>query len=64
MPISATGGTYSGKHIAEYLKIGAQNVQVLTYVMKNGFEKAFEELMFNPKDGFVALVLKEKLEIE
>jgi len=64
VPISATGGTYSGRHIAEYLKIGAQNVQVLTYVMKNGFEKAFEELMFNPKDGFVALVLKEKLEIE
>jgi len=60
IPISATGGTYSGRHIAEYLKLGAQNVQVLTYVMKNGFERAFENLMFNSKDGFVTLILKEK----
>ncbi|HIE18767.1 TPA: hypothetical protein EYP75_03475 [Candidatus Bathyarchaeota archaeon] len=61
IPICATGGTYSGRHVAEYLKIGAQNVQVLTYVIKNGFEKAFEDLMFNPEDGFVTLILKEKL---
>jgi len=60
IPISATGGTYSGKHVAEYLKIGAQNVQVLTYVMKNGFEKAFYNLMFNPEDGFLTLILKER----
>jgi len=62
IPISATGGTYSGRHVSEYLKIGAQNVQALTYVMKNGFERAFESLMFNPKDGFVTLLLKERLE--
>jgi len=61
IPISATGGTYSGRHVAEYLKIGAQNVQVLTYVMKKGFERAFEDLMFNTKDGFVTLILKEKI---
>jgi len=64
IPISATGGTYSGKHIVEYLKIGAKNVQVLTYVMKNGFERAFEDLMFNLKDGFVTLILKEKFSDE
>ncbi len=59
IPISATGGTYSGRHIAEYLELGAQNVQVLTYIMKNGFERAFEDLMFNPEYGFVTLTLKE-----
>ena len=62
IPVSATGGTYSGKHVFEYLELGAQNVQVLTYVMKNGFERAFQDLMFNPEDGFVTMLLKEKLE--
>jgi len=60
IPISATGGTYSGKHVAEYLEAGAQNVQILTYIMKNGFEKAFYNLMFSPKNGFLTLILKEK----
>ena len=61
MPISATGGTYSGRHIIEYLSLGAQNVQVLTYVMKRGFEEAFEDLIFNPKDGFVKLILEGEI---
>ena len=30
--------------------------------MKNGFEKAFQNLMFNLEDGFVTMALKEKLE--
>lgn len=62
LPISATGGTYSGRHVAEYLELGAQNVQVLTYIMKNGFERAFHNLMFDPEDGFIALTLKGKTE--
>ena len=61
MPISATGGTYSGRHVSEYLELGAQNVQVLTYMMRNGFERAFENLMFNSEDGFVTMILKRKL---
>jgi dihydroorotate dehydrogenase len=60
LPISATGGTYSGRHVAEYLEIGAQNVQVLTYVMKNGFERAFRNLMFDPENGFINLALKKE----
>jgi len=59
--ISETGGTYSGRHVSEYLKLGAQNVQVLTYVMKNGFERALLNLMFNSEDGFVTMILKRKL---
>ncbi len=57
LAISATGGIYSGKHAHEYLMLGAQNVQLLTFVMKNGFEESFRKLLFSPNDGFIASVL-------
>ncbi|MCS7119772.1 MAG: hypothetical protein RMJ07_05590 [Nitrososphaerota archaeon] len=54
IPISATGGIYRGRDIVEYLRSGAQNTQILTYVMKNGFNKAFINLLLAPTDGLVA----------
>jgi len=52
--ISATGGIYSGKHIIEYMEAGAENVQLLSFLMgrvnidaegENKFEKVFNKLM-------------------
>lgn len=60
IPISATGGTYSGKHIYEYLSLGAQNIQLVTYLMRNGFEEPFKNLLFNPEDGLIATILKNR----
>ncbi|MEM2887932.1 MAG: hypothetical protein QXR42_00430 [Candidatus Bathyarchaeia archaeon] len=62
IPISATGGTYSGKHVYEYLSLGAQNVQLVTYVMKYGFEESLKNIMFNPRDGFLAMLVASKME--
>ncbi|MCL4376842.1 MAG: hypothetical protein M1409_00465 [Actinobacteria bacterium] len=67
--ISATGGIYSGKHVFEYLKAGAKNVQLLSYIMgkvkkpfiKNGnkFENVFHKLLFDSTDGLLFYMLKE-----
>ncbi|MBS7657036.1 hypothetical protein KEJ33_03840 [Candidatus Bathyarchaeota archaeon] len=62
IPISATGGTYSGKHVYEYLSLGAQNVQLVTYVMKYGFEESFKNIMFNMQDGLLAALVMSKME--
>ena len=52
--ISATGGIYSGKHIIEYMEAGAENVQLLSFLMgrvkvdsegENKFEKVFNKLI-------------------
>jgi len=53
IPINATGGVYTGSDVAEYLSLGAQNVQVLTYVLKKGFENAINNLLFNPEEGLI-----------
>ena len=69
VPISATGGVYSGRHIFAYLKAGAQNVQVLSYIMgrvKEGLnrkgtklEKVFYKLLFDERDGLIAWMIRE-----
>lgn len=75
IPISATGGVYSGKHIFDYLKAGAKNVQILSYIMGkvntpfpkksgNKFEKVFHKLLFDPADGLVFCMLKENNSLE
>lgn len=62
--ISGTGGIYSGKHILEYLKSGASNVQILSYILGrvkkpflkqkgDKFEKVLYELYFHPSEGFL-----------
>jgi dihydroorotate dehydrogenase (fumarate) len=60
IPVSATGGTYSGKHAYEYLSLGAQNVQLLTFIMKNGFEEVFRNIIFNETNGLLASILKSE----
>lgn len=55
-PISATGGTYTGQHVFEYLSLGAQNVQVFTYVFYTGLEKAIKNLLWNPEKGLAAIL--------
>jgi dihydroorotate dehydrogenase len=68
--VSATGGIYSGKHILDYLNAGAENVQVLSYIMgkvkdpfvkKVGdkFEQVFYKLMLDTEDGFLACKVRE-----
>ena len=69
VPISATGGVYSGRHILEYLKAGAQNIQILSYIMgrvkeglkRNGtkLEKVFYNLLFDENDGLIASIIRE-----
>lgn len=68
--ISATGGIYRGKHIIEYLNAGAQNVQILSYLMGkvrkpfekkgNRFQQVFYELMLNIEDGYFICLLRQK----
>ncbi len=59
IPISATGGVYTGRDIIEYLNLGSQNVQVLTYIMMSGFERALYNLLLDPRDGVVAVLIQE-----
>lgn len=70
LPISATGGVYSGRDVYEYMKAGAENVQILSYVMGrvdkpfakssgSKLEKVFHKLILDPYDGLVACILKE-----
>jgi hypothetical protein len=62
--ISGTGGVYEGRHIFDYLKAGADNVQILSYILGkakkgflkkkgNKFEKVIYELFFNPVNGLL-----------
>jgi len=62
--ISATGGVYEGRHILDYLKAGADNVEILSYILGkvkkgflkkkgNKFEKVLYELFFNPLNGLL-----------
>ena len=68
--ISATGGVYSGRHVFDYLDAGAENVQILSYIMGkvnspfpkddgNKFERVFHKLMLDTQDGLISCTLKE-----
>ncbi|MFH0796433.1 MAG: hypothetical protein V2A65_05170 [Candidatus Omnitrophota bacterium] len=69
IPISATGGIYSGRHVFDYLNAGAENVQLLSYIMGkvntpfarktgNKLEKVFHNLMLDPEDGLISCMLQ------
>ncbi|HOM27492.1 MAG TPA: hypothetical protein PKV21_08310 [bacterium] len=62
--ISATGGVYTGRHMLDYLNAGAENVQILSYILGkvkkqflkqkgDKFEKVLYELFFHPENGFL-----------
>jgi len=66
--ISATGGIYAGKNAFAYLREGAENVQMLSYLMgkvkkpfrieDNKFRQVFHRLMFDEEDGLLACMLR------
>ncbi|MCM8819048.1 MAG: hypothetical protein NC915_06210 [Candidatus Omnitrophica bacterium] len=69
LSISGTGGIYTGKHILDYLESGAENVQILSYILgkvkkeflkKTGdkFDKVLYELFFNLENGLIITMLK------
>ncbi len=70
IPISATGGIYTGKDVIEYIKSGAENTQLISYIMgktktpfaKKGskFKQILFKLILNPEDGIIAEMLKIK----
>ncbi|HNQ34519.1 MAG TPA: hypothetical protein PKN80_00435 [bacterium] len=68
LPVSATGGVYRGRDVLEYLEAGAENVQLLSYLMGrvkapfrrgtgNRLEKVLYQLIFDPDDGLLAVWL-------
>lgn len=70
LSISGTGGIYTGKHICQYLKAGAENVQILSYILGkvkkdfikkkgNKFDKVLYELLFHPFDGLIPVLVKD-----
>lgn len=70
LPISATGNINSGKMMVEYAILGATSGQMHTYFqlpndnyeLENGSKtrKALHELIFNPEDGLVPVMLDLK----
>jgi len=66
--ISATGGVYSGEEAFAYLREGAENVQILSYLMGkvvrpfaiegNRFQQVFHRLLFDGEDGLLACMLR------
>lgn len=67
--ISATGGVYTGKDILDYIEAGAENVQLLSFLMGKTsinfgiegtkFEKVFHYLLFDEETGLLPLMLKK-----
>lgn len=75
VPISATGGIYTGIEALDYIAAGAENVQLLSMIMGrvegylgpgNKFQQVFYKLMLDPNDGLIAgmLAIKEKYNID
>ncbi|HRR96906.1 MAG TPA: hypothetical protein P5150_09300 [Candidatus Ratteibacteria bacterium] len=64
--ISATGGIYTGKDILDYIQVGAENVQLLSFLMGKSsinfgiegtkFEKVFYFLLFDSETGLLPLL--------
>lgn len=72
LKVAATGGVYNGRQAYEYLKAGAECVQLLSFIMGkvnkpfakaegNKFEKVFHKLLLDPNDGLVAAIIDEEM---
>ena len=69
--ISGTGGIYSGIDILDYMEAGAENVQLLSFLMGKTsinfeiegtkFEKVFYYLLFDEKTGLLPCMLKKSI---
>lgn len=72
--ISGTGGIYTGAHIVEYLQAGAENVQILSFLMGrlkskmikkgNRFKQVFYKLMLDAKDGYIKCLLEQREKLQ
>ncbi len=70
IPVSATGGIYTGKDVIEYIEAGAENTQLISYIIGrtktsfakkgNKFEQVLFKLILDPEDGVIAEMLKIK----
>lgn len=68
LPIAATGGIYTGRHVFEYLRQGASSVQLLSFVMGkvyrsficrgSKYRQVMHELIFEPEKGLAAAMLE------
>jgi len=66
--VSGTGGVYSGKDMLDYLLAGAENVQILSFLMgktciefkRKGtkFEQVLHRLIFDTEDGLLASMIQ------
>lgn len=72
LSISATGGVYCGRQVYEYLQAGADNIQLVSYIMGkvkkpfarkrgNKFEQVFHKIILDPADGLVASMLNDRV---
>lgn len=69
--ISATGGVYDGRMAFDYLQAGADNIQVLSYLMGkvqtpfekcgNKFDKVLHKLLLHPQTGLVAAIIDDAI---
>lgn len=74
LPLSATGDISSGRIAAEYLLRGASSFQIHTlfqlpdseFAMRGGskMERALHQLLFHPREGFLAWILDLRLRFE
>jgi hypothetical protein len=70
--VSATGGVYNGRQAWEYLQAGADNVQVLSYLMGkvqtrfdklgNKYDTVLHKLLLHPETGLVAAMMDGPVE--
>ncbi|MCK4401683.1 hypothetical protein KAW08_05220 [bacterium] len=70
IPVSATGGIYTGKDVIEYIEAGAENTQLISYIMGrartpfvkkgNKFKQVLFKLILDPEDGIIQEMLKIK----
>ncbi len=71
LSISGTGGVYTGKDILDYIEAGADNIQLLSFLMGKTsinfeiegtkFEKVFYYLLFDEKTGLLPVMLKKSI---
>lgn len=69
--ISGTGGIYTGVDILDYMEAGAENVQLLSFLMGKTsinfeiegtkFKKVFYYLLFDEKTGLIPAMLKKSV---
>ncbi len=68
LAVSATGGVYTGSDAFAYIRAGAENIQLLSFLMgkvRSGlliegdkFRQVFHKLMFDEREGLLACMVR------